>query len=153
MYIFGRTFVSALLSWVVIYILTSAYLLITDSTTDGTDLLIVLFYGTFIIGGSFFALLCVLNFLIQWRMTTAANRNMNRFYFFLASLIALVTIFGFVLFDYNDRGRLFEEKNFFDFVVDYSSTFIFAAIAIFINRKVTWNNFKKVKPADPKTGQ
>jgi ABC-type dipeptide/oligopeptide/nickel transport system permease component len=101
----------------------------------------VFFYGIplFILG---FSVLLVVNWILISLLRNKSRHSKNKTYFGLATLLAILPILAFILFDYSQRGRYFAPENtFIAIFLKYSISFIWVAIALLLNRKIVWKNF------------
>lgn len=100
-----KSFIVSVISIFIFFLLfvLSQYLINTEDTKDGAFV-----FGIFwTIAGvlpAIFAILCVLNYLVQARLKGNSKRSPGSIYFLYSMLFTLVPIFLFVLFDYSDRG-------------------------------------------------
>jgi hypothetical protein len=100
------------------------------------SILQIVFYSIPMIGLGYLVLLAI-NLLTSYMIRKKEGFKRLNFYLIAASTIALLPIIAFVLFDYSQRGRYFEEKTFASIFLDYSPLLIWAIIAIYLNwRKV-----------------
>ena len=141
-----KSFIVAVLSIIIFFLLLSGfqYLIYKEETEPGEFIMALVFLGGAMLL-VIFMLLCLLNFLIQWRLKSTGESKANSVYFFWSFLFTLLPISLFVIFDYADRGRYFQPKTLKDIIADYIAFFILAVFIIFVNRKIVWNNFRKGK--------
>jgi ABC-type dipeptide/oligopeptide/nickel transport system permease component len=102
----------------------------------------IFFYGIPLLGLGFIVLLLINRVLVS--LLRDKTRSKKNYTFFLVSLIiAILPIFGFILFDYSQRDRHFPPDNSFDSIfIKCSVLFVWIVIAIFLNRKIVWKNFE-----------
>jgi hypothetical protein len=139
----SKSFIASLVSIFILYLfaLISIYF-IDRRMPNGGEIITIVFWVTVFILPVLFIILCALNLFLQWRIKSAKRYGPDSVYFLYSLLLTFLTIFSFVLFDYSDRGRYFEEKTFLDILTDYWRFFILAILIILVNRKIVWNNFK-----------
>lgn len=92
----------------------------------------IVFYSIPIMGLGFLILLAI-NLLTSYMILKGYRLKRFNLYLSVALAISLLPIFSFVLFDYFNRGRYFEEKTFISIFFDYSPLLIWATLAIFLN--------------------
>ena len=141
-----KSFIVAVLSIIIFFLLFTGfqYLIYKEETEPGEFIMALVFLGGAMLS-VIFILLCLLNFLIQWRLKSTGKSKANSVYFFWSFLFTLLPISLFVIFDYADRERYFQPKTLKDIITDYIAFFILAVFIIFVNRKIVWNNFRKGK--------
>ena len=105
-----------------------------------------LFYGSGTLIPLVFGIVLLINLVVNGRIKSSRCKSPETIYFFCCSIFTVIPILAFVLFDYSDRGRYFEEKTFLSIVGEYAVYFLLAVFVIFLNRKISWNNFKAYKP-------
>jgi hypothetical protein len=103
-----------------------------DSSFVWQSVLQIVFYSIPVIGLGFLILLAI-NLLTSYMIRRREGLKRFNFYLSVALAISLLPIFSFVLFDYLDRGRYFEEKTFVSIFFEYSPLLIWATLAIFLN--------------------
>lgn len=102
----------------------------------------ILFFGAAMFIPLVFGILILLNLVVGSRIKSTSNNKPNSIYFLWAFLFAVLPVLGFVIYDYVNRGRSFEEQTFFGITSEYSISFVLALIAILLNRKIVWRNFR-----------
>ena len=141
----GRSLVVVLVSiFIFITGLSVIGSLVTTEKMDFPTYLMMLFFGGGAVLPLVFILLCIMNYIIKWRMRSSGIR-LDYVYFLIAIPFIVLPIFGFVLFDYSDRGRYFEEKTFWNIAGEYTGYFALSIFIIIINRIIVWRNFRKQK--------
>jgi hypothetical protein len=102
----------------------------------------IFFYGIPLLGLGFIVLLLI-NRVLDSILRDKTRSRKNKIFFLVSILIAILLVFGFVLFDYSQRYRFFPTYHSFDSIfIKYSVLFAWVVIAIFLNRKIVWKNFK-----------
>ena len=140
-----KSFIVAVIS-VIIFLFLLAFLtyLISPGEFDGNKFILLLFYGGGALIPLVFAILWVLNLMVQWRIRSLKNNRPNTVYFLYSIVVTVVPVLAFVLFDYAQRDRSFEKQTFLSITGEYIVYFILAIFTILLNRKIVWNNFKRV---------
>ncbi len=98
----------------------------------GQSVLQIVFYSIPIIGLVFIILLAI-NLLTSYMIRKREELNRFSIYLLAALAISLLPVFSFVLFDYLNRGRYFEEKAFVSIFIEYTPILIWTPLAIFLN--------------------
>jgi hypothetical protein len=101
----------------------------------------VLFYGVplFVFG---FSVLLLINWILISLLRKKSRIEKNKTYFGITTLLAILPILGFMLFDYLQEDRSFPPYNTFNrIILKYLVLFVWIAIALFLNRKIVWKNF------------
>ena len=143
----GKVFIVSILSAIIFLVLLSLLTwIISPIEFSWEELLQIFFYGSATLVPLVFVILIVLNLLIQWRIKVDTRFSPNKIYFLWSIILAILPVLGFVIFDYAHRGRSFEKETFLGISSQYSVTFVLALIAILLNRKIVWNNFRKHEP-------
>ena len=141
----GKSFIVSIIS-VIIFLCMLALLtcLVRPGEFDEGQFLLLLFYGSATLIPLVFGTLFLLNLVVQWRIKAAKASNSNTVYFLYSIIFAVLPVMGFVIFDYAQRGRYFEEKTFLSITKEYAAYFALAVFTIFVNRKIVWNNFRNM---------
>ena len=138
----GKAIITSIISVIIfICLLTLLTQVLSPEEFSLGQLVQIFFYGSAIFIPFVFVILVLLNLLIKWK-AKFTNRP-NLVYFLYATVLALLPVLGFAIFDFSHRDRSFEERTFLGMSSKYSVTFVLALIAILLNRKIVWNNFKK----------
>lgn len=106
----------------------------------------LLFYGGGTLIPIVFGIVLLINGVVNGRIRSKKIKSPETIYFFCCSIFTVIPILAFVIFDYSDRGRYFEEKTFLTIAGEYAVYFLLAVFVIFLNRKISWDNFKAYKP-------
>lgn len=138
----GKTIIISIISVIIFVCLLSVLTMIISPVELGWEQFVqIFFYGSATFIPFVFGILVLLNLLVKWKVKL--TKKPNSVYFLWSLILAILPVLGFVIFDYAQRGRYFEEQTFLGISSKYSITFILALIAILLNRKIVWNNFKK----------
>jgi hypothetical protein len=103
-----------------------------DSTFVWESVLQIVFYSIPLLGLGFLILLGI-NLLTSYMIRRSRKPKRPNFYLLVTLAISLLPIFAFVLFDYSDRGRYFEEKTLVTIFFEYTPFLIWVILAIFLN--------------------
>lgn len=102
----------------------------------------IFFYGIPLLGLGFIVLLLINRVLVSLLRDKTKSKK-NKTFFLFSIIIAILPVFGVILFDYLQRDRYFPPDNSFDSIfIKYSVLFVWVVIAIFLNRKIVWKNFE-----------
>lgn len=134
------TLLSFLLTLIEVFIFGQWNALNKGTGFDISLIAIILFYSIPILALGFVVLLAdniVLDYLqrrgIKIRRTSA---------YLLSGFIPVIVIFSFIVFDYMDRGRFFENKTFVSITGEYGAAFLWTAITLLLNWKLLWSRNK-----------
>ena len=142
----SKSFILAIVSvFIFLFVLGLLSYVLSPNEYEGGEFLQLLFFGGGTLIPIVFAILLLLNLVVQCRIKFLKKNNPNTIYFFYSIILSVLPVLAFVLFDYLDRGRFFDEKTFLSIMGEYSTYFILAAFIILVNRKIVWNNFRKYK--------
>ena len=119
---------------------------ISPKEYDTGEFVQLIYYGSGTLIPIVFGILLIINLIVNGRIKSNKIKSPETIYFFCCSIFTVIPILAFVLFDYSDRGRYFEEKTFLNIVGEYAVYFLLAVFVIFLNRRISWNNFKAHKP-------
>lgn len=141
-----KSFVVSIVS-VIIFLCAPGLLtyFISPKDYEAGEFVQLLFYGSGTLVPFVFGILLLINGIVNARIKSNNGKGPETIYFFCCSVFTVIPILAFVLFDYSDRGRYFEEKTFLSIAGEYAVYFLLAVFVIFLNRKISWNNFKAYK--------
>src|SRR5437762_14351272 len=102
---------------------------------------VLFFYGIPVVVIGFVTLLLI-NWILISLLRGKTKVEKNRTYLLFATVIAVLPILGFILFDYLHRHSYFFPHNTIGSIsLRYSLLFVWVAVALLINRKIVWKNF------------
>src|SRR5262249_37068827 len=102
---------------------------------------VLFFYGIPVVGIGFLTLILI-NWILISLLRGKTKGEKNRTYLLFSTVIAVLPIVGFILFDYLHRDRYFPPYNTIASIfLRYSLLFLWIAIGLLVNRKIVWNNF------------
>ena len=89
-----------------------------------------------------FILLWLLNLQLRKQIINKSEKEKNRYYFLGGTLLALIPILAFAIFDFSQSNQFGSKNSFFYNVVKYLVFLILALLVLILNRKIVWKNFK-----------
>jgi hypothetical protein len=138
-----KSFIISVISILVFFLSIAAfYYFILNEKAVWQEFAMLLFYGGSALLVLVFPILCLLNLVVKKEIQRLKKMKPGYVYFLYGVIFTVLPIWCFVLFDYSDRGRFFEEKTFFSISAEYAVYLILAGFVILLNRKIVWDNFK-----------
>jgi hypothetical protein len=102
----------------------------------------IIVYGILGLSLPIFSAVFIINLVIE-KKNLYSRKPLFLFHLAYFMGISILIVLGFSIFDYIGRGRYFDEPGFFDFVLQYLSTFIISIPVMLINLVFFWRHLKK----------
>jgi MFS family permease len=102
---------------------------------------LLLFYAAVPFIAIGFVVLITFNLVLEKLIENKPQKQKVRYYWLLGAASSLLPIFGFVFYDISGYGK-YCDLPFFQVLLNYSPFFILSFVALFLNSKIVWKNFK-----------
>jgi hypothetical protein len=141
-----KSFIVSVISIIIFFVsITAFYQFVLNEKSSPGEFAMMLFFAGGALLVQVFILLCLLNLIVKREINRLEKIKPGYVYFSYSAIFAVAPILLFVLYDYSQRGRFFEEKTFLSISKEYAVYLILAAFTILLNMIIVWGNFRKVK--------